>query len=118
MNILNLAIYFITGGLFTVIIVALEESGQRVLSGFATLMPVFTIVAYLFIGQTRGGKAVGEHAKFVLVGTLISWVPYMLAVAYLSPRIGPHKAILTGFAIFFALALIYVAAANRFRFFQ
>jgi len=116
MNISNLVIYFITGGLFTVIIVALEESGQRTLSGLATLIPVFTLVAYFFIGQTKGGKAVGQHAKFVLAGTLISWVPYMLVVAYLSPRIGPNKAILAGLTVFFVLALIYITAANRFGF--
>jgi len=31
MNISNLIIYFITGGLFTIIMVALEESGYRTL---------------------------------------------------------------------------------------
>ena len=118
MNISNLIIYFITGGLVTTIIVVLEEKGQRMFSELATLIPVFTLVAYFFIGQTKGGKAVGQHAKFVLVGTLISWVPYMLAVAYLSPRIGPNKAILAGLAVFFVLALIYIAVANRFGFFK
>jgi uncharacterized membrane protein (GlpM family) len=118
MNISNLITYFITGGLFTTIIVALEESGHRTLSGLATLIPVFTLVAYFFIGQTHGGKAVGQHAIFVLVGTLISWVPYMLVIAYLSPRIGPNKAILTGLAVFFVLALIYIAVVNRFGLFK
>jgi uncharacterized membrane protein (GlpM family) len=118
MKISNLIIYFITGGLFTTIIVALEESGQRTLSGLATLIPVFTLVAYFFIGKTKGGEAVGQHARWVLLGTLISWVPYMLAVAYLSPRIGPHKAILAGLAVFFVLALIYITIASRFGIFQ
>ena len=118
MNISNLIIYFITGGLVTTVIVALEQSGRRTLSGLATLIPVFTLVAYFFIGQTQGGKAVGQHAKFVLIGTLISWVPYMLVIAYLSPRIGPNKAILVGLAVFFVLALIYIAVVNRFGFFK
>jgi len=118
MNISNLIIYFITGGVVTTLIVVLEESGQTMLSGFATLIPVFTLVAYFFIGQTKGGVAVAQHAKFVLVGTLTSWVPYMLAIAYLSPKIGPNKAILVGLAIFFVLALIYIVAANRFGFFK
>ena len=108
MNISNLIIYFITGGLFTTIIVALEESGYRTLSGLATLIPVFTLVAYFFIGQTQGSMAVSQHAKWVLVGTLVSWVPYMLAAAYLSPKIGSHNAILAGLAIFFVLALTYI----------
>jgi len=118
MNISNIIIYFITGGLFTTIIVVLEKTGQKTLSALATLIPVFTLVAYFFIGQTEGGKAVGHHARFVLVGTLISWVPYMLVVAYFAPKIGPNKAILAGLIVFFVLALIYIAVANRFGLFK
>jgi len=113
MKISNLIIYFLTGGVITTIIVVLEGIGQRTLSELTTLIPVFTLVAYFFIGQTKGGQAVGQHAKFVLVGTLISWVPYMLVVAYLAPKIGPNKAILAGLAVFFVLALVYIGVANR-----
>ena len=116
MSISNLIIYFVTGGLVTTLIVVLEQTGKRTLSELATLMPVFTLVAYFFIGQTKGGQAVGQHARFVLVGTLISWVPYMLAVAYLAPKIGPNKAILAGLAVFFVLALVYIGVASRFGF--
>ena len=118
MKLSNLIVYFLTGGLFTTAIVKLEESGHRTLSGLATLVPVFTLVAYLFIGQTAGGTAVSQHAKWVLVGTLISWVPYMLAIAYLAPKIGPRNGILAGLAVFFVLALLYVAVASRLRLFQ
>lgn len=113
MSVSNLIIYFVTGGLVTTIIVALEQTGKRTLSELATLIPVFTLVAYFFIGQTKGGQAVGQHAKFVLVGTLVSWVPYMLVVAYLAPKIGPNRAILAGLAVFFVLALVYIGVASR-----
>ena len=118
MNWRNWIIYFITGGLFTTLIVALEESGHRLWSGLATLVPVFTLVAYIFIGESRGGLAVGQHAWFVLIGTLVSWVPYMIAVAYLSPRLGTTKALLAALSIFFAAALIYLAIVNRYKLFQ
>ncbi|MFA6995132.1 MAG: GlpM family protein [Patescibacteria group bacterium] len=114
----NLILYFITGGLFTTLIVVLEENNQTILSGLATLIPVFTLVAYFFIGQTEGGESVGRHAWFVLFGTIISWIPYMLAVAYLSPKIGSSKAILLGLVIFFVLALIYISFVSRFKLFQ
>ena len=52
MKLSNLLIYFVTGGVFTTVIVALEESGHRTLSGLATLVPVFTLVAYVFIGES------------------------------------------------------------------
>ena len=118
MKLSSLVVYFLTGGAFTTLIVVLEESGKRTLSGFATLMPVFTLVAYFFIGETSGGAAVGRHAKWVLLGTLVSWVPYMIAVAYLAPKIGSRSAILVGLAVFFVLALGYVTIAGRFRGFQ
>jgi uncharacterized membrane protein (GlpM family) len=118
MKLSGLIIYFLTGGLITAVIVALEESGRRTLSGLATLIPVFTLVAYFFIGQTAGNTAVSQHAKWVLSGTLVTWVPYMLAIAYLAPKIGSQKAILAGLAVFFVLALAYVSIASRLRLFQ
>jgi uncharacterized membrane protein (GlpM family) len=114
----SLLTYFLTGGVFTTLIVTLEESGHRTLSGLATLMPVFTLVAYFFIGETAGGAAVGQHAKWVLTGTLVSWVPYMLAVAYLAPRVGSQKAILAGLGLFLVLALGYIVVATRLKLFQ
>lgn len=113
----NYLIYFLTGGVFTVLIVALEENGSRLLSGFATLMPVFTLVAYAFIGESRGGAAVGQHAWFVLIGTIISWVPYMMLVAYLAPRIGSKYAIGAGLMGFFILAAIYLGVVHHYHLF-
>ena len=118
MKLSSLILYFVTGGVFTAIIVTLEEMGQRTLSGLATLVPVFTLVAYVFIGQTAGPGAVSQHAKWVLVGTLVSWVPYMLAIVYLAPRIGSHKAIAASLGVFFVLALAYIAVVNRLKLFQ
>lgn len=60
MKALSLVTYFVTGGVFTTLIVVLEESGRRTLSGLATLVPVFTLVAYFFIGEAAGGAAVGR----------------------------------------------------------
>ncbi|MBU6500364.1 MAG: hypothetical protein KGJ89_00850 [Patescibacteria group bacterium] len=113
----NYLVYFITGGFFTVLIVALEENGSRLLSGFATLIPVFTLVAYIFIGESRGGGAVGQHAWFVLIGTIVSWIPYMLVVAYLAPKWGPRYAIVAGLLAFFVLAAIYLAIVSHYRLF-
>ncbi len=113
----NYLIYFLTGGIFTVLIVALEENNLRLLSGFATLMPVFTLVAYVFIGESRGGGAVGEHAWFVLVGTIVSWVPYMIVVATLAPKFGARVAIALGLVTFFIFAAAYLAVVYHFRLF-
>ena len=110
-------IYFLTGGLFTLLIVALEEHGARLLSGFATLMPVFTLVAYVFIGESRGGTAVGQHSWFVLAVTLVSWVPYMCTVALMAPRYGSRVAVATGMAVFFVLAGAYLGVVHHYQLF-
>ena len=114
----NIIIYFFTGGIVTVLIVLLEQSGYRLLSGLAALMPVFTLVSYIFIGETQGGAAVGKHSMFVLFGTLVSWVPYMLVISYLAPKIGPYKAIAAGMGVFFLLAAAFVFVVGKFGFFK
>ena len=106
-------VYFLTGGIVTTLIVALENGNSRLLSGFAALVPIFTLVAYFFIGNTKGGVAVSQHAWLVLFGTIAAWVPYMLAVALLAPKIGTQKAILVGLAIFFILAAVYLSVVGR-----
>lgn len=114
----NLIIYFVTGGIVTVAILLLEQSGYRLLSGLMALMPVFTLVGYLFIGLEQGSIAVSHHAKFVLWGTLASWVPYMFVVAYLSERIGANKAIALGMVVFFILAITFTLTVNHYGLFK
>ena len=114
----SLFIYFITGGLFTMLIVAFEQSGFRLLSGLAALIPVFTLVSYIFIGQSNGGLAVSQHSQFVLWGTIVSWIPYMIAIAYFAPKIGASKAILVGMIIFLVLATAFVLLTARYHLFQ
>ena len=115
---LNISIYFIAGGVVTTAIVLLEESGLTLLSGLATLMPVFTLIAYFFLGESRGGVALSQHAKLVLVGTLVAWVPYMLVVIYLAPYMSTNKTIAIALATFFVLAIIFLLLTNHFGWFQ
>jgi uncharacterized membrane protein (GlpM family) len=114
----SILIYFFTGGIVTVLIVLLEKSGYRLLSGIAALMPVFTLVSYIFIGESQGGVAVSKHSMFVLVGTLVTWVPYMLVISYLSPKIGAYKAIGAGMGVFAILALVFVFMVSKYNWFK
>ena len=115
---LNILIYFIAGGVITTAIVLLEESGYRLLSGFATLMPVFTLIAYFFVGESRGGKALSQHAELVLAGTLAAWVPYMATVILLAPRVSTYKAIGAGLIVFFICATVFLLVTQHFRWFR
>jgi uncharacterized membrane protein (GlpM family) len=114
----NIILYFIVGGIVTTTIVFLEEKGSRLLSGLAALMPVFTLVAYFFIGESRGGSVLSSHAKFVLVGTLVAWVPYMLTIIWLAPHWSIYKTIGTGLVVFFVLATIFLLLTQHFGWFQ
>ena len=118
MDIKNLFIYFMAGGIVTTLIVMLEEDNLRLWSGLAALMPVFTLVSYVFIGGSKGGAAVGEHSKFVLAGTIVSWIPFMIVVSLLAPKMGDNKDIASGLVVFFVLAVAYVGLVNRYSIFQ
>lgn len=100
-------LYFVTGGAITTAIVSLEESGMPLFSRLAALFPVFTRLSYIFLGQTESPQQIASHAKFVLTSTLVSWVPYMLSIIYISPRIGIYKAILVSVVLFTVIALLY-----------
>ena len=114
----DILVYFIAGGVVTTAIVLLEESGSRLHSGFATLMPVFTLIAYFFIGQSSGGVALSKNAELVLVGTLVAWVPYMLALIWLAPHFGTYKTIGIALAIFFVLAILFLLLTQHYNWFQ
>jgi uncharacterized membrane protein (GlpM family) len=99
---------FIVGGAITTAIVYFEASGFPLLSRLAALVPVFTWLAYLLMGDISGPKEISSHALFVLLGTLVAWVPYMFTIYFMAPRIGSVKAILLGILVFFVLATIFI----------
>lgn len=99
---------FIVGGLVTTLVVYFEASGQPLLSRLAALFPVFTWLSYLFIGKISGGESISSHSLFVLLGTLFSWVPYMLVIYFLAPKIGSVKAVILAVFVFLVLAFIFI----------
>jgi uncharacterized membrane protein (GlpM family) len=107
MDYIKYVLYFTIGGIVTTTIIALEESGLPLLSRLATLFPVFTWLSYLFLGQTESTQQITDHAKFVLTGTIVSWIPYMLAIIILTPKIGTTKAIIASIIIFTIIALTF-----------
>ena len=118
MDIKSLLFNFVVGGSVTALIVGLEESQMRTWSGIAALMPVFTMVSYFFIGATQNSNAVSQHSKFVLVGTLVAWVPYMAVIAVTATRLGTNRSIALGMVVFFVFASAYVLAVEKFSLFK
>jgi uncharacterized membrane protein (GlpM family) len=104
---------FVAGGTFTVLVSVLELSGFHTLSGVAALFPVVTWLSYLIIGHLDGAMAVSRHAQFVMIGTLVAWMPYMFIIYYFAPRIGVTKSIVFGIIVFLILAFIFAAVYNK-----
>ncbi|MBI2639884.1 MAG: GlpM family protein [Candidatus Sungbacteria bacterium] len=99
---------FLAGGFITVAIIYFETSGHLLVSRLAALFPVFTWLSYLFIGKLSGGEAVSQHALFVLLGTIIAWLPYMFVIYYFAPKFGVVKAIALGILVFLVLAFVFI----------
>ncbi len=99
---------FILGGVITTAIVYFEASGMTLVSRLAALFPVFTWLSYLFIGELQGPQAVSRHSLFVLLGTIVAWLPYMVIIWLLAPRIGSGKAIGVAILAFLVLATVFV----------
>lgn len=99
---------FFVGGIVTTAITYFEIAGFPLMSRLAALFPVFTWLSYLFIGKLSGSQAVSDHARFVLLGTLCAWIPYMLVIYYFAPKIGSTHAILLGIGVFLCLALLFI----------
>ena len=91
---------------------------KKAFASLATLMPVFTLIAYLFIGETSGGKHLRDHASLVLVGTLVSWVPYMVTIIVMAPHYSAYKSIGAGMLVFFVCATAFLLLTQRFGWFR
>ena len=98
---------FIIGGIITTSIVFLENIGLPLASKIATLLPVYTWLSYVFFGLEKKEGFVVESAKFTTWGTIFVWIPYMLVIIFLTPRIGVYYSIFAALAVFIVLAVIF-----------
>ena len=105
---------FVAGGTITTLVTGLELSGLSTLSAMAALFPITTWLSYVFIGQVSGAASVSRHALFVMLGTLVAWMPYMFIIYYYAPRIGVVKAIALGILVFLVLAFVFAVVYNKF----
>jgi uncharacterized membrane protein (GlpM family) len=105
---LEYLLYFVAGGSIVSLVVYLAKQGHPFLSGIALVFPSVTMLSFYFIGRTTGSAAVVESAKSALFATFIVWVPYVLVIVYLTPRLGVNTALAGGVIIFMVLALLWI----------
>jgi len=101
-------LYFVAGGSIVSLVVYLAKQGHPFLSGIALVFPSVTMLSFYFIGRASGSAAVVESAKSALFATFIVWVPYVLVIVYLTPRLGVNSALAGGVIVFLVLALLWI----------
>ncbi len=110
---LKYALYFLVGGAVVTLITLLAELGHPFLAGIAIVVPSVTLVSFYFIGKSSGAGAVVASAKSALMTTFVVWLPYMLSVIYLAPKLGVNRALLAAFGVFLAAAAAWIYLNRR-----
>ena len=98
-------IYFIIGGLTVSIAAYFGSQGKGAIAAFAGLFPGITVVTFIAIYLHSGSAAVTSYAR----GTLIlvpAWICYILAMMFLTPRLGIALSLISGIGAYLTVALL------------
>ncbi len=114
MEILNILLYFIVGGSAVTAAVLLAEAGNPFLSALAILFPGTSLVSYYFIGKIVGAEAVAISVKSTIVSAFIVWMPYLITLMYLTPRLGIERALIVGVIVFLVMGAAWTFLNNKY----
>lgn len=106
--------YFLTGGVIVTLTTFLAESGNPILAGIVGMFPSASLVTLYLAGKSAGGEIVSQTAKSYLISAFLAWIPYLLVIIYLAPKIGVNKALLIGVAVFLILAIGFFHLNKKF----
>jgi len=116
MDLFSLALYFLAGGLTVSGGILLANSGNPLLSGIALMFPSVTAVSLYFIGKSMGSQVAAASIKSTIASALIAWLPYMLVMLYLTPKMGLNKAMLFGISTFLIIGAVWIMINGKYRF--
>lgn len=116
MDLYSIALYFLAGGLTVSAGVLLANSGNSLLSGLALMFPSVTVVSYYFIGKSMGSDVAITSMKSTIASALITWLPYMLVLLYLTPKMGLNKALFFGILTFLIIGAVWISINSKYRF--
>jgi uncharacterized membrane protein (GlpM family) len=102
---LRLAIYFLLGGVVTVLTAYFASQGRGMLSAFITTLPLQTAFSFLLIYAEGGSKTVEEYARSLLIFTP-PWLCYVTIVLLGVNRIGIVKSLSLGILLFVILSFL------------
>ena len=116
MDMYSTLLYFIAGGTLVTAAVLFAEIGNPFLSGIALMFPSITAVSYYFIGKNVGSTGVAATIKSTIISAFIVWLPYMITLSYLAPRMGVNKALAFSIMVFLIIGTIWITVNNKYGF--
>ena len=96
-------LYFLIGGVSVSVITYFAGQAKGLLAAFIANLPIITMITFLTIYSESGQNAVISYAHGLII-MLIPWLAYMLAVIFLTPRVGLVSALLIGISLYLLLA--------------
>jgi len=115
MDVISIILYFLAGGLTVSVSILLANSGNTMLSGLAMMFPSVTVVSYYFIGKSLGSEVATASIKSTIAGALIVWLPYMMVMLYLTPKMGLNKAMLFGILTFLIIGAVWITINSKYK---
>ena len=112
----SIALYFLAGGLTVSAGILLANSGNSLLSGLALMFPSVTAVSFYFIGKSMSSEVATASMKSTLASAFIAWLPYMLVLLYLTPKLGLNKAMFFGISTFLIIGAAWIFINGKYQF--
>ena len=100
-------LYFLIGGTVITVVTYFASHARTMVAAFFANLPVITLITFLTIYYEAGQRAVVPYAHGLII-MLFPWLAYIIAVIFLSPRIGVIPSLLIGIALYLALAYIVI----------
>jgi len=112
----SIVLYFLAGGLTVSAGILLASSGNSLLSGIALMFPSVTAVSFYFIGKSVSPEVTTASIKSTIASAFIAWLPYMLVLLYLTPKMGLNKAMFFGISTFLIIGAAWISINSKYRF--
>lgn len=102
MNNLELLLRFVIGGGVIAGTTLIAERFNPTLGGILSTVPSATIVSLIIVGRAAGEGSAVNFAKGMVFGTA-PWMGYIMAVIFLTERIGLTRSLALGLVIWIVL---------------
>lgn len=108
MVILKYILCFLVSGVVITSAVILSEIGNPFLAALIMVLPNMSLIAFYFINKSSGLSVTLTAIKSSLLGTLMVWSVYMLALLYFAPKVGVNKALIYSLLVSIVVGFVFI----------